>query len=373
MIHADRFVRFGILGFVMVALVAPAAAAPWGKMVLFKKIEADSNKTYHLKESNGPWMILAYTFRGPDADRKAQELTLELRKQYKLEAFSFAKQFDYTTTVRGKGVDRFGGPKRMRYANSSKVREIAVLVGNYPSVDDPGVEKALAKIKYARPKTMATPGRPADKSESAWAKMRDRMLRKNNDKKKGPMAMAFVTNNPMLPREYFAPTGLDPLVMKMNKGVKYSLLDCPGAFSVKVATFSGRSALGPAAIDKYKRDKKTNALVDAAEKAHKMTMSLRKKGYEAYEFHDRYASFVTVGSFNRAGTPRRDGKIEIDPKIHALIKTFRAEQAPVPQGAQGRALGAHLKYTSGIPHDIQPWIIRVPKTSIAATYARQAR
>jgi len=199
------------------------------------------------------------------------------------------------------------------------------------------------------------------------------MLHNNNDRRKGPMAMAFVATNPMLPREYFTPGGLDPMVIRMNKGVKYSLLNNPGVFSVKVATFTGRSALGPAAIAKYEREGKKSALVDAAEKAHKMCVSLRKKGYEAYEFHDRYASFVSVGSFNSAGTPRRDGKIEINPKIHALIKTFRAEQASLPQGAQGRAFGAHLKYTAGIPHDIQPWIIRVPKTSVAAAYARRAR
>ena len=33
-----------------------------------------------------------------------------------------------------------------------------------------------------------------------------------------------------------------------------------------------------------------------------------------------------------------------------------------------RALGTQLKYTAGIPHDIQPWIVAVPKTTIAASY-----
>jgi len=42
----------------------------------------------------------------------------------------------------------------------------------------------------------------------------------------------------------------------------------------------------------------------AAEKAHRLAKALRMKGYDAYEFHDRYASIVTVGSFNSAGTPR---------------------------------------------------------------------
>jgi hypothetical protein len=361
---------------IMLALfvsASPALAAPWGKLALFKKIDADPKKSYALKDTNGPWMVLATTFRGPDSDRRAKELTYELRKEFKVEAYTFTKQFDFSEPVQGIGINRFGGPKKGRYANNNKVREVAVLVGNFATVDEPGVEKTLAKIKQANPKSFKTPGRPATATDSAWEKMRSHIQRRNANARKGPMAMAFVASNPMLPREYFTPKGLDPMVAKMNKGVKHSLLKCPGVYSVKVATFSGNSALGDAAIKKYERDQRNNALVDAAEKAHKMCESLRKKGYEAYEFHDRYASFVTVGSFNSAGAPRRDGKIEIDPKIHALIKTFRAEQAQLPQGARGRAMGTRLRFTAGIPHDIQPWIVQVPKTSVASAYVRQSR
>ena len=55
-------------------------------------------------------------------------------------------------------------------------------------------------------------------------------------------------------------------------------------------------------------------LAEAAKKADKLTKALRKKGYEAYQFHDRYASIVTVGSFNSVGTPRADGRTEINPR-----------------------------------------------------------
>ena len=43
-----------------------------------------------------------------------------------------------------------------------------------------------------------------------------------------PMGQAFFTRNPLLPREYFVPKGVDPFVAKMNEGVEHSLLDCPG-------------------------------------------------------------------------------------------------------------------------------------------------
>ena len=57
------------------------------------------------------------------------------------------------------------------------------------------------------------------------------------------MGGAFMTTNPLLPREYFVPKGIDKFVVDMNKGVKHSLLDCKGKYTVKVATFTGQNVL----------------------------------------------------------------------------------------------------------------------------------
>jgi hypothetical protein len=86
------------------------------------------------------------------------------------------------------------------------------------------------------------------------------------------------------------------------------------------------------------------------------------KGYEAYEFHDRYASIVTVGSFNSVGTPRPDGKTEINPEIYKIMKTFGAESVTLP--GQTTAV-TPLKTLVGIPFDIQPIPVQVPKRSIS--------
>ena len=97
-------------------------------------------------------------------------------------------------------------------------------------------------------------------------------------------------------------------------------------------------------------------------------MALRQKGYEAYEFHDRYASMVTIGSFNSVGTPRPDGKIEINPQAHAIIETFGAERKVIP-GQAAPQLGKP-KSEAGIGLDIQPMLVEVPKRSLAAQYER---
>ena len=145
---------------------------------------------------------------------------------------------------------------------------------------------------------------------------------------KGPLGHAFVTTNPLLPKEYFVPKGIDPFVAEMNQDVKHSLLDCPGKYTVQVATFRGQSILDQKKIQhELEKGNKVSGskLAEAAEQAHRLTEALRIKGYDAYEFHDRYSSIVTVGSFKNVGTPRQDRKIEINPQVLAIINTFKAD------------------------------------------------
>ncbi len=98
-----------------------------------------------------------------------------------------------------------------------------------------------------------------------------------------------------------------------------------------------------------------------------MTVALRIKGYEAYEFHDRFASIVTVGSFNSVGTPRRDGKIEINPMIHQLMQVFAAQPRPNGDGETELRRCAVV----GILCDIQPIPVEVPKRSISRELAQR--
>ena len=65
-------------------------------------------------------------------------------------------------------------------------------------------------------------------------------------------------------------------------------------------------------LDEIERQGKNlpSKLEEAAVKAHELTMALRKQGVEAYEFHDRYESIVTVGweSLDRGRERRNTGR-----------------------------------------------------------------
>jgi len=355
---------------VVLLLIAAATAPAALPFVPFVRIEADPKKAYPATKENGPWMIMAAAFRGEGAERDAHELVIELRKRYKLEAYTHSKVYDYTTrSMPGLGVDPYGRPVRMMYENEERVNEVAVLVGNFPSVEDSRVQKTLAKIKYAQPACLQRSRRPAADDRFATFKEFQKRLTPNKEaKKKGPLGSAFATRNPALPAEYFNTPGLSKFVVDMNKGVTHSLLDCKGKYTVKVATYRGNQTIDQREIRDITRGgkKMKSRLEQAAINAHKVTETLRKIGWEAYEFHDRSQSIVTVGSFNTVGMRGLDGKVHLDPKVEKIINAFAIQTRPVP----GRAVIPRPRHVEGIPLDGRPEPLVVPRKSIGADYAK---
>ncbi|REK17256.1 MAG: hypothetical protein DWQ37_07245 [Planctomycetota bacterium] len=348
-----------------------SAAPPWSK--LFKQLEADPHQLYPITDANGPWLITAATFSGEGAEEQARKLIYELRKEYKLPAYSYQRKFEYSKPVRGKGLTPKGEAPLMRYNRGEDVVEIAVMVGDFPTVDDPEGQRILKKLKSARPKTLEVDPKQSNQALATyrrWQQQAKQKLFKDDESlQKGPMGGAFMVANPILPREYFVPKGVDKLVVEMNSQVPHSLLDCPEPYTVKVATFTGHAVILDAkcqeAIDRGEMPK--SYLEEAAKNAHLLTEALRRKGYEAYEFHDRHSSIVTVGSFTTVGSKRPDGKIEINPRIHAIMKTFGPETTIEP--GKPPQIGKPKKL-AGIPFDIQPVPVEVPRMSISNTYER---
>jgi len=370
---------------IAVALVAATARdavaqGGWLPASWFPATGADATAMFPLAEKDGPWLVLATTFRGEAARDDARRLAHELRDRHGLRAYTHEKAFDYTGRQPGAGLNPDGTAKTMRYANASQVIEVAVLVGDFSSCEDPRGQKTLQKVKGLRPEalggTQAKGGLVAEflRANSAHVAAKDGA--------KPPMFAAMLIPNPLLPADFFARQEVDSFVQEMNAEVDHSLLDCPARYTVRVATFSGagtfdatnaRQGAGPAGslVDPTRlldvlrgtgwRDPAVRGvagesrLVEAADKAHRLTEALRRAGWQAWEFHDRDSSIVCVGAVETLTVPQAGGQQVVNPEVARIVAALGPDQSAL---AAGRVMPRSF---DGIMLDLQPKPIDVPR------------
>ena len=186
-----------------------------------KKQPVGDAETLKLMPEHGPWLILAATLSGEDAEQQATELANEIRRDLRLTSYILEKSFDNSgvlgsTTQLVNELD--GSTTQYRawtqYANGNSEKVFAVLVGEFSSTEDPRIKPTLEKIRRADPKSLKQPGAAGEAAEkpsedsSNWLVQQYRSViwsrtnRKTNQQK-GPMGAAFVTRNPLLPEEFF--------------------------------------------------------------------------------------------------------------------------------------------------------------------------
>jgi len=383
-IHSTVVRCRAILTMVMLAGVLQAHVAHgqsgWLPMSWLTGEAVDPQAMYPLAEKDGPWLVLATTFRGEGAREDARRLVHELRSGHRLTAYTHEKAFDYSGEQRGNGLNPDGTPKRMRYASAGQVLEVAVLVGDFASFEDPRGQKMLQKVKQLKPRTLAETKNDQLESEFLQA---NRTVAAAGAAGKPPMHAAILIPNPLLPADYFSRQQVDEFVMQMNADVEHCLLDCPGRYSVRVASFTGAGTFntGAGGMETLDSDRslvdvnrfvdmlkgqgwkdpqlrgvdKESRLVDAADKAHRLTEALRRSGWSAYEFHDRDSSFVCVGSIDQLTVPGPEGRAVPHPEISRIVTNLGPDPAALARGQiMPRAFG-------GILLDVQPKPIDVPR------------
>jgi hypothetical protein len=367
------------LGIAFAAALFPCTAVGQGWLpTSWFSASAESPESMHpLGEKDGPWLILATTFRGESARDDARKLVYELRSRHRLPAYTHEKSFDYTGEQQGVGLNPDGSPKKMRYANAARVIEVAVLVGDFASFEDPRGQKSLQMVKGLRPEALGGP--------AAKARLVADFLQANREHTQAtaklPMHAAILIPNPLLPDDYFARQEVDDFVLAMNAEVDHTLLDCPGRYTVRVATFTGAGTFSsgdetpptPASgfvdvnrfLDALKgtgwKDPQLRGvdqesrLVEAADNAHRLTEALRRAGWQAWEFHDRDSSIVCVGSVDQLAVPGQEGRPQPHPEITRIVSSLGPDQAAL---ARGQLLPRSF---AGIMLDVQPKPIDVPR------------
>lgn len=331
--------------------------------------EVNSKATVELTEEEGPWMILASTFVGQGSQQRAERLANEIRQELKLPAYIYREKFDFTGTINRDVTTS----KKLRYANRYQYEAYAVLVGEYDTVEHPSIERDLKRVRTATPAIFQDASELAAETDRSTPvttvkAITTKIFGQGGKGQPGPMSQAFVTRNPMLPEEYFTAPQVDSFVHQMNDGLHHSLLECKGKYTVVVKTFEGLGTIVDGKRDKEFQPSQTR-LNKYAVDAEKMTNELRSKGVEAYQFHDRFRSLVTIGSFDELGRELPDGRFEYASEIRAVMKQYSAfnvepelaRQVPAGKGIAGNGVAL-------IPFDVQPTPIAVPKVSKRSLY-----
>ena len=102
-------------------------------------------------------------------------------------------------------------------------------------------------------------------------------------------------------------------------------------------------------------DATARAVVENPVCGDRLTLALRRAGWQAWEFHDRESSIVCVGSIDQLSVPEGDGRAAVHPEIARIVR----ELGPDPAGlARGQIVPRAF---DGIMLDLQPKPIDVPR------------
>lgn len=352
----------GVLGLLAGASVAQAA-----------RIEADPSKEYTLTDAHGPWMVMVASFQstsedgvtkiGKSPEQAAHELVLELRRK------GIPAYVHGINHAAGELLtrDRYG--RKVRRKNRRQSPSIGVLAGNYRSIDDSDrhgsiAHRTLTWIKAYNPECL-----------------QDGVVFQKTKKRPTPLAGAFLTVNPMIPAdELAAHRSVDNFVLRLNHGERNSLLDNSGKFTLVVATYAGKSGIDtPLGFGGEGKSFTTDDDLDiAAKEARDLAATMRQvENIEAYVWHDRYRSIVTVGSFSSKNDPAvraLQARFGAKRKVNALMTKFNNSVQVLAIDANGRKipfdneLGGLKTGSSTLPdgfriwaYDPNPQIMPVPR------------
>ena len=170
-----------------------------------------------------------------------------------------------------------------------------------------------------------------------------------------------------MPESFFQSPEVDSFVNEINADQEFSLLKCNGKYTVVVRTFEGLETVVDGRNDR-KFLPNLRRLNKFAADADRMTKQLRADGIEAYQYHDRFKSIVTVGSFDMLGRELPDGRFEYTPEIRRVMAKFSAFNNQVARAIPG-GQGIAANHVGMIPFDVKPTPIAVPKYSKRSLYS----
>lgn len=270
----------------------------------------------------------------------ANALAKELREEYGIEAYTCKFQAGSAaekTEAEKKEFERqlelfeekFGvAPRVFKYQTPPPVNWV-VLAGNFKSFEDRDAQRMLEKIREINPRCISGDVRKAL-----------RFLGKDNEDR-NPLKTAMLVPNPHpeAPDVMTAATREQQktfeMLIELNDNEPYSVYKLNAAATIEVAQYRGIAVMNEEQAKsffnrgKVKEDKAI--LQQSAQRAILLTEALRKQGFEAYVFHGKFASIVTVGGYNRPDDPRIPKDIEKLSQVNIAGLQLQPRLIPTPR------------------------------------------
>lgn len=320
---------------------------------------------YPLTPREGPWLIHVASFRGDQSLEFAQRLADEVRTKHRLLSFVYSMNEEDAKRDREQlkqyqmqfvGTDKVAeSNERQKFKTVRIVKEYSVFVGNFPDMEK-AREQAETIKAFPPPASIPSYGlnlfnesnavEKADPQSSDLAgifklkttsRSEDRKIL--NQKLGNPFRQAFVVRNPFLSKSTVPPVvtqqksvPMDPTWPALNEKEKYSIFTNAKPWTLVVAKFAPPTDVQASATGSVVQSgvgvpgqNLGKNLEAAAETARQVADLLRDggKGYDAYVFHTRQYSLVTVGAFES----RYDPKME---QAWTILKDFAESQQSGP-------------------------------------------
>jgi len=238
------------------ALCAASAAqsAPWSDLISLKHVDTDPAKPYTIAEENGPWMVMACTFSGDGAEKQAHELVLETA--YSLQAAGLRLSWPLRSgEAQVRGVDKFGNkrkgdllqvqgreePGKSPTSRPRRGRRFGGQLSGGRRSESPGTA-AHAQVRESQNALRSRMDIATHQTLTGWRLAQQQVYEMIGSSKKqlGPMRHSFIARIRCFRPSISTSGGLDEETIALNKGVPYNLLECPGKYTVQVATFKGQ-------------------------------------------------------------------------------------------------------------------------------------
>ncbi len=310
------------------------------------QVETDPNREYPVGPEAGPWMICAAHFNGPTAPQLAHQLVVLIRTRYHMPAYVFnyadeerkkqkalldeqAPAFINPPAAPGETVV----PIPRRNLTIRVEEQCAVLIGGYP--DETAAHVALLAVKKLDPPNLKVP-------EGAPLPFDAVVNERGETKYINPFSsQSMVVRNPSIPHEnHVVQPKDDPFLKTLNAGEEYSMLRCPGKWTLAVKEYMGASAVenkptGMGPLQSFfgsGKVKTGESLALAANNAHELAKTLTQLKFDAYVLHTRTSSVVSIGAFNDPNDPAMQGyreRIAQLRKINAQAQTDPTKKDPL--------------------------------------------